>query len=163
MTLRLDQRAMDVLDRVFENLGTRKSVAVVRKASAKALKPMVKFSRQHLRRNRSRRSGLLAKSLGTKTKTYRWSGTVFSAMGPRSGFKAVLTDPSGRKYVANPVNYAHLVEFGTRPHGRHPGARPKPFMRPSFDQHAKGTVSLIESEIVKGIEKEAAKLGRKTA
>jgi hypothetical protein len=43
---------------------------------------------------------------------------------------------------------AHLVEFGTLPHYQprrrvmHPGARPKPFIRPAFDSK-KGDVALI--------------------
>lgn len=163
ITMKVDKQAMAQLERALEELGGKAARRVLRKAATKALKPMVKTARQYLRRNKSKRTGLLAKSLGTKTKTYRKSGTVFSAMGPRSGFEAIITDPSGRQYLANPANYAHLVEFGTRPHGRHPGARAKPFMRPTFDQHVKSVVRVTSREIGKGIEKEAAKLGRKTA
>lgn len=81
--------------------------------------------------------------------------------------------------------YAHLVEFGTKrhtikahsihfikrlgkpalrlPRGRfvhrvdHPGSRPRPFMRPAFDEgHA-----IAINEVVKGINQKIAKLGGK--
>lgn len=46
---------------------------------------------------------------------------------------------------------AHLVEFGTAPHWQpnyrggwmHPGARPKPFARPAFEQNKEETLSRL--------------------
>lgn len=72
------------------------------------------------------RFGLLKKSLGRKSKTYRKSGTVVSVIGPRKGFKTQRV--GGSKYD-DPVRYAHLVEYGTR----HSAA--KPFLRPAWDHN----------------------------
>jgi len=43
--------------------------------------------------------------------------------------------------------YAHMVEYGTKPHWMpkrkwmHPGAKPKPFMRPAWDENKVGFVT----------------------
>lgn len=74
---------------------------------------------------------------------------------------------------------AHLVEFGTRPHEikprnspslffaglfrkliRHPGARPKPFIRPAFDSKAGEAIDAIGAYIRVRIEKLKAKGAR---
>ena len=74
-------------------------------------------------------SGLLKQSIGVKIKTYK--AVVFGVAGPRTGFTehVIRVAPSGEKVgvKANPVNYAHLVEFGTAHSPAHP------FMRPAFD------------------------------
>ena len=97
----------------------------------------------------------LKKSLGRKVKTYKRGAVVYGVVGPRrdaAGKPAKFRTErvrKGRKQAAvvNPANYAHLVEFGTRPHpigiraskakgkrtgANHPGAAPKPFMRPGY-------------------------------
>lgn len=76
-----------------------------------------------------------------------------------------------------PRAYAHLVEFGTRPHrtgkgsslgdrkqrGRsHPGARPQPFMRPAFDTKGEEAKKLIEKGIRQQLEVEVSKMARST-
>lgn len=76
-------------------------------------------------------TGLLKKSIGVKVVTYK-SGTIYAAIGPRSGFKRKVqrTMPSTgkkREVLSNPTKYAHLVEFGTSRFAK------KPFMRPAMD------------------------------
>jgi len=53
---------------------------------------------------------LLKKSLGQRTKTYK-NGRVVVIVGPRHGFKQVI-----KGVAKNPVRYAHLVEYGAKPH-----------------------------------------------
>jgi HK97 gp10 family phage protein len=69
--------------------------------------------------------------------------------------------------------HAHLVEFGTRPHKikprngdalvigghvvadvDHPGSRPKPFLRPSFDSKAPQAIEAVASKIRERLTKE---------
>ncbi len=60
-----------------------------------------------------------------------------------------MTLEDGRKFLEDPANIAHLVEFGTQSHALakgdvvkeriqkgdiHPGARPYPYMRPAWDE-----------------------------
>ena len=75
--------------------------------------------------------------------------------------------------------YAHLVEFGTarhwiKPKNRkslffaglareavdHPGARPKPFMRPAFDANAQGAIEAMADYIRQRLPKELKKAGK---
>lgn len=93
--------------------------------------------------------------------------------------------------IAAHSRIAHLVEFGTSAHpisprtmgsrvGRalrvammiqghfvagavtHPGARPRPFMRPAFDQHADSVIAMVAHEVEKALAKVAAGVGGKT-
>lgn len=65
---------------------------------------------QAARRNVPVKTKLLRKSLGKKIKTYK-DGTVIVVVGPRRGFKQV-----NKGKAHNPSFYAHLVEFGAKPH-----------------------------------------------
>ncbi|MFN0133425.1 MAG: HK97-gp10 family putative phage morphogenesis protein [Phycisphaerales bacterium] len=71
-----------------------------------------------------------------------------------------------------PRNYAHLVEYGTRPHhvgkgsklskGKasgllHPGARPRPYMRPAYDAKSAEARQLVERVVKAEFVKELAK------
>lgn len=62
---------------------------------------------------------------------------------------------------------AHLVEFGTAPHWQpirnrmHPGARPKPFARPAFEQEKRNVAFNFGRVIWRAILAEARGMGRK--
>jgi HK97 gp10 family phage protein len=75
--------------------------------------------------------GTLKKSIGRKRKAYRNSGIYVNVIGPRRGFRQVIGISSkGALIYEDPVNIAHLVEFG------HGGPRPAPphsFMRAAWD------------------------------
>lgn len=43
--------------------------------------------------------------------------------------------------------YAHFQEFGTAPHGNHPGNPPQPFARPAFDQTQDAVLRSIQDDI----------------
>ena len=94
--------------------------------------------------------------------------------GKKGRARKVKKDPMRtRKYYRGeiyPRNYAHLVEFGTAPHatgrggmgGRmHPGARPKPFMRPAYESKKHEAVEVIRKSALENIDKEVAKLAAK--
>ena len=90
-----------------------------------------------------------------------------------------MIDVPARIAKANPAKYAHLVEFGTKPHpigkgikakarralsrilssagisaqrGMHPGTPPRPFLRPAFEQNASRSMGIIEDEVGKAIQ-----------
>lgn len=71
-----------------------------------------------------------------------------------------------------PRNYAHLVEFGTKPHSlrskkhgdsdsrparMHPGSRPRPFMRPALDNKRAEAIEVYRREMLAEVEKIKAK------
>jgi len=152
----------------FNKLPEKVFEKAVGKAANKAMRITVKAAR----RNVPVETGQLKKSIGIRIKKYRQSGIVFAAVGPRKGYKDATT---GR----NPANYAHLVEYGTAPHKEtseggfkignffvgktidHPGARPKPFLRPALLKNKRHVVDTYGKEAGDGIEKEAAKLLKK--
>lgn len=169
--------------------GTRSRI--LRRAVSKASTPIM----QDARRGAAKETGALKLSMGRRMRTYP-SGTVLAIVGPRTGFKRVGRGKKGTrkadarlmgKFMAAgrkgkprlPHKYAHLVEFGTRPHalgkgsrhpanvrrgekpiqhGRmHPGARPKPFMRPAWDHGRQQAQQTIARVVMEGIQQELAR------
>lgn len=42
---------------------------------------------------------------------------------------------------------AHLIEFGTEPHGKHPGTRAQPFVRPGYDETVERSLQILAEEV----------------
>lgn len=65
--------------------------------------------------------------------------------------------------------HAHLVEFGTAPHvnggkfkgSKHPGAAPKPFMRPAWDAEGRATLDRLGAEMWSEIDRAAKRSAKK--
>ena len=105
--------------------------------------------------------GLLKKSLGVTVKKRR-AGVMTSRIGPRSGFKGKSlgmklskkgkTKGTVTERFANPVNYAHLVEYGTS----HSAA--KPFIRPAIEASKGEVVDAMAQGLEKHLTKVCAKL-----
>lgn len=132
---------------------------------SRALRPAVtkgaRIISKEAKRLAPKESGLLRKSIGTKVKTYK-SGVVVAIIGPRSkpSFRKTVT-VNGRQQVRNPVNYAHLVEYGTV------RTRPHSFLRAAI-QTKQGEVRRVMAEalresILKQRAKEAAKAAKRRA
>jgi HK97 gp10 family phage protein len=121
----------------------------------------------------ARKSGATKASISVRIATSRKTGAVYAVIGPRRRF---VFKRKGRKISEGaPTKIAHLIEKGTRPHsirkgarlgrkgrsaggqvGRpHPGARAKPFLRPSWESHREAAVAAMRSVIAA----ELAKLG----
>lgn len=133
-------------------------------AASSAMTPVLRDARKAV----PEATGLLKKSLGKKTKNYKRDGVSFVLVGPRNGYK----DPETGQ---NPVNYCHLVEYGTKRHEvpgnpvlringnfvrgsvRHPGARMQPFLRPALDKNAPTAVDRYAKAMLRGIERMAKK------
>lgn len=95
------------LEKALVKLGPKVSRSVTNKAMTAARKPVVKA----IRGGAPKSDGDLKKSIGHKAKTYKRNTTRLNIIGARS--KTINRD--GRR--KNPALYAHLVEFGTKPHG----------------------------------------------
>lgn len=84
---------------------------ILRPAISKSTKPVLSAAKRYA----ARETGLLAKSLKRKVKSYK--GAVVAVIGPDQNVQQEVTRPGRRKPAnAKPANYVHLVEFGTRPH-----------------------------------------------
>ena len=73
----------------------------------------------------------------------------------RNGKVAASVKAGGKTKSGADVFYAHMVEFGTRPHAlskggevTHPGTAPRPFMRPTIDSQAQNAI-LAAGEYIK--------------
>ena len=122
---------------------------VIKGATGKAMKPVVKSAKEILRPHD--RTGQLRKSIGIKQKKYP-AGIIWTGVGPRSGFK-IETEEFG---PVNPVNYAHLIEFGND------RFRPRPFLRPALDKNRSRINGIMQSELRKGIVRETNKARQKS-
>lgn len=185
--LAIDPVSVKKLEYSFLALGEREAKKILRKQAKLAMRPMLSTAR----RLAPKRSGLLRKSLGILVKAYHRA--IWAGMGPRHGFRAIITDrETGQQELADPVKYAHLVEFGTRPHsitrgarlsrpsarpgtraaegvaiGRvtHPGSPPRAFMRKAWEAHRSSAAQAFADGVVEDIEAAWAKLvaGQATA
>lgn len=92
------------------------------------------------------------------------------------GIKRVKGEKAYQKGQIYPRNYAHLVEYGTKPHSvgkgskvkggkqkgtKHPGARPKPFFRPALDTKSHEAMQTFEAYVRADVEKIASSKGAK--
>lgn len=166
----------------LNGLGGKVYKKVVAQASRKAFAPVMKTAKQLA----PVESGLLKKSIGVKQKKYPRAGRIVTIVGPRMGHaeEVYVDTPMGpMKRRRDPVKYAHLVEFGTRPHSTsqgaenrirgdsdenrlgftiamqggddHPGAKAQPFMRPAFDGNEPRAKSIMKQELAAGVVREA--------
>ncbi len=149
----------------------RTLAAIDKKAARKALRRAVTLAARLVREDAKARlsaqgavrTGLLRKSLGVKLKSNFPKGYVYGVVGPRRGFKREIgqmieanairsLERRGaridRKPVyADPVRYAHLVEYGTK------HSQAKPFMRPALDENKTRVIDLMTSVIREAIAK----------
>jgi len=158
----------------LNQLSMHTQTKVLKSAVRKAAKPVVRDARKLVPRD----TGLLRASLGTKVKQYPRTGTVVAIIGPRlkfAGSEKIKEKLEGKKKKRLPVNYAHLVEFGTKPHWSRytvlpsgvivphghviEGARPRPFLRPAFDKNKQKIMQTMTGEIKKGITRFARRSG----
>ncbi len=144
----MDLRGEKAMIRALKDLDGSINRRVIKGASRKAMKPVVKSARENLRKHK--RTGQLRKAMGTKQVKIA-TGVVWTGVGPRSGFK-IDTERFG---PVNPVNYAHLLEYGNQ---RHSG---KPWLRPALDNNRGRIQSILVHELKVNIAKEAVKARQK--
>lgn len=144
-----------------------------RKSLEEASKVVLEAAQANLVANESVETKSLFKSLGRRVVALKSGGGYVAIIGPRYDTRKKIAagqrrfgkwkrrKGSRKPRFMNPVKYARLVEFGTRPHrtfkgstsrgtkgeqqakfeagglfehfSMHPGAKPKPFMRPAYD------------------------------
>ena len=159
------------IDRALKGLGRDGAMRALKSATGKAATIISRAARDNARKVRD--TGLLAKSMGKRTKTYKRTGTVAVVVGPRIEVQGV--DSRGRKRW--PHKYAHLVEYGTKPHTiqsdknmpvnenenifrrsvMHPGSPPRPLMRAALYSSRAHVLTKLKSEAWASIRKEVAR------
>ena len=156
---------------------------VARKAMRKAIQ---EGSRQIIKDARALvpvETKTLKKAIGVKVRSYKSGAVIVALVGPRKDAKGkpakyrrrvmVKTKGGGQREMwRNPVKYAHLVEFGTRPHAlgsgaklarkngkpgthqrgvMHPGSRPSPFLRPALDKNKSFVKQTISARLLEAL------------
>ena len=95
---------------------------VMRRALSRATQPTLMGAKRNARQMQD--TGALAKSIIRKVVTYVSAGIMVVIIGPRTGNTQMLVRRGHNKPMrVNAAYYAHLVEFGTRPHSTAGGAR----------------------------------------
>lgn len=67
-----------------------------------------------------------------------------------------LTEQSGDgaiAYVDSRHYTSHMIEFGTAPHGGHPGTAPRSFIRAAFGETKDEQLAMIQKAVEEGIDK----------
>lgn len=136
------------LQRFLDQLPAKISANILRGALRSGAKVIANAAKSNV----TSVSGELAKSIRVSTRTKKLDGKVSASV--KTGSKAAF--------------YAHMTEFGTRPHVikakdkkvlkigdrlagkevKHPGANPKPFMRPALDAQS-GAAIVAAGEYIK--------------
>ena len=114
-------------DRLQDKYGAR-GLAAAAEVTATAIRARVPIN-----------TGLLMDSIGaTRVKFYRQSGTLFSAVGPRKGFRRTVQNPSKASLTMDPRRYFHLLETGRKDVSPIDARALHPALSDSFFGHAKG-------------------------
>lgn len=166
---------------------------VTQSADRKGLYAGAKVVRDVARRKAPKLTGSLRKSIiarterardGSGKKTGQYVGQV--VIDRRAKFVVTVTKKGrtvlkrvkqkGTKGTIYPRNYAHLVEFGTKPHPttpkhkkadpkrrypHHPGAAAKPFLRPAELESRPAVAKAYRETVLAEVEKRARKLADK--
>ena len=144
----LDLRGEKELIRALKDLEGSINRRVIKGATRKAMKPLIKAARAKIRPHD--RTGQLRKSIGIRQKKFA-SGIVWTGVWPRRGF-FINTEEFGR---VDPQFYSHLLEFGNQ---KFSGS---PWMRPAWDANKGAIQSTLVKELKIGIAKEVVKARRK--
>ena len=147
------------LMRMFKNLGDKDAKKMATEMSKMASAPVV----QTAKANAPVESGLLRKSIGRVTRSYKRGFHKVAVVGPRAGFHGMVAMKIkgvvvGKPKKRNPLHYAHLVEYG---HVGRDGAwvAAKPFIRPAYDAiHGQG-IELMRKAAWQVIDKATARNG----
>lgn len=156
MAVRYGVRGSVQLSRAFREVAAAPSAAARRKARALGLQEVMNAAKANLVANSSVETGALMQSLSIAHE----SRGRRSLMGPRVG------QFNGRV----PSAYSHLVEYGTAPHWQpnrfggimHPGARPKPWLRPALDHSTQDAAKAYFTSIAQEIEAAARRVAARS-
>jgi hypothetical protein len=159
-----------VTDVLINKIPAKARGNVVSGALRRAFKPMVLDAKVGAAQSKHKSSGALAQSIRIWRVSRRRRGNpkkTFMRMeiGPKRSDKRAL----GRYYsfygvkevtasrLVNGIRHGHLIEYGAP--GRN--VKKRPFLRPAFARHGRGSIERFRKELKVAIEREARRLGRK--
>lgn len=142
------------VERALRKAGVLTPRVLQRRALARAATIIVNAAKSNV----VEKHGALRESLDFRILNY--PDAVVAVVGPRTDFSKPNPESSGPSHLV-PAWYAHLVEFGTKPHvvGKtrdgapiyHPGSKAQPFLRPAREQNKRRVVEAIRSSLRKDL------------
>jgi len=135
----LDEKFINQYLRLLTELPKRMQKKVLQSALLFAARPL----RADARANAKRTSDTVARAIA--------SGVMKRLAKGRAGVKVGVARKKGSD---NDPWFAHFIEFGTAPHGNHPGTSSEPFLRPAFDGNKAVMLERIAVRLGTGLEKE---------
>ena len=141
-------KGLDELQAFLDQLPAKVEANIMRAALRAGAKPILAAAKAAVPIGEPSRKG--AEVYKHYTGALRDSIRVSSRIDNRDGKVTASIKAGGKvRKTSTDVFYAHMVEFGTRPHslsknGRgeisHPGVSPRPFMRPALDANASAAI-----------------------
>jgi len=158
--LNIKQSEFQKLRSAFDRVVRRTQDKVIKTAVRETMKPVLADARARAPRGAT---GMLRSATKLKVKGYRRNGFVVGIV----GVSRIKKEINGE--TVQPSKYAHLVEYGTAPHGpkvksimsngkmifgkRVKGTPARPFIRPTFDSNRGSMERNVRTKIGRGIER----------
>lgn len=143
------------LQKFLDTLVPRVEANIIRGALRAGAKPILEAARQNAPVGPTNFENITL--YGGYTGALRDSIRISGRIDSRNGKVTASVKAGGITKRGADVFYAHMVEFGTRPHAlsgfkrekNHPGTNPRPFMRPALDAQAGAAVAAAGEYIKK--------------
>lgn len=160
MATRYGVRGGTQLAAAFRELSRAPTAAARRRARAEALEPIRQDYIENLNTNDSNQTGALVASIAV-------------AQDPQRRDRSLVGAREGKFKGYTPAAYSHFPEYGTAPHFQpnrfggiwHPGARPKPALRPALEANVSRAAmtyfQAIASEVEAAARRIAVRSGRR--
>lgn len=164
------------LDKLLKDLPVKIERNVIRGALRAGQKQMLEAARANLDRNGSVKTGELRRSIRVrfqrKSEKYGWVRSYLVAGNKKAWYAHLVEYGTGSFYSGN-LNNSKRQPYEIRPKNRkslffaglareqiiHPGAKPKPFMRPAFDATHQQSINSMAEYIRTRLPKELKKAG----
>jgi len=154
-------KGLDELQSFLDQLPAKVEANIMRAALRAGAKPILAAAKANVPVGEPSRKG--AELYKHYSGALRDSIRVSARIDARDGTVSASIKAGGTvKKTGAKVFYAHMVEFGTRPHSlskngkgeiNHPGVSPRPFMRPALDANASAAVVAAGEYIKKRLAK----------
>lgn len=186
----IEPRGVNNVINALENVRRSMAAKILKQSMDAAMKPMPLLVKSNVPVS----FGTLRDSIDKRVKRYTRgaidNAVVVGLVGPQNKYAETVAKPNVFSFKANdtvqkPSKYAHMVEFGTKPHFvpfpgfgrkrtrtrgslstrkytfRHPGTKAQPFIQPAFQQGKGWMLAIFERSVLMLVKSEYAKAVQK--
>ena len=140
-------KGLNDLQKFLDQLPSKMEANIIRGALRAGAKPI---------RDAAKAAAPTGEPSGTNKQRYRlYQGAlrdsirISGRIDRRDGKITASIKAGGKSKGGADVFYANFIEYGTKPHGKHPGIQPRPFLRPAMDAQAGAAVVAVGEYIKK--------------